>query len=113
MSHIVLSDQERRVLCAAVDLAVQACTTFGENGAQQATNATVLTELRARLDPDREQFEDLSRPQELAADAMASEFGRSRVRRLSDGAVVVVGMTDDVERAQRCIERDGRERWRS
>jgi hypothetical protein len=55
---------------------------------------------------------DLTRPQELAADAMAALHGRSRVRRLADGAAVIVGMLDDIEREYVCVEADGRERWR-
>lgn len=115
-----LTDQERRTLVSMIDLAITAAGTYG-NGALQ--HADTLIDLRGKLDPARpgavvsavvgEQGEDLTRPQELAADAMASEYGRSRVRMLSDGAAVIVGMTDDVERRSVCIEPDGRERWRS
>lgn len=55
---------------------------------------------------------DLTRAQELAADAMASLYGRSRVEHRSDGAVVITGMLDDIEKDQVCVEQDGRERWR-
>lgn len=118
------TDQERRVLCSAIDLAVQAVATFATNG-NVMLEAGALVELRGKLDPDtrsaiiaatlRETNEpgELTREQECAADAMAGEYGRSRVRHLSDGAVVIVGITDDVERRSVCIERDGRERWRS
>lgn len=117
------TDQERRVIISAIDLACQAVTTFATNGHVMRDTAALL-ELRGKLDPDARSAviaaalqdradHELTREQECAADALAAEYGRSRVRRLSDGAVVIVGMTDDVERAQVCIEPDGRERWRS
>lgn len=67
------------------------------------------------FDPDpraADSTRDLSRAQELAADAMAALHGRSRVEHQADGAVIITGMLDDIERETVCIERDGRERWR-
>lgn len=118
-----LSDQERAVICAALEVAADATNLFGFAGPGMAE---AIRDLRAEVDPGNRsaivsetlrdtagQFEELSRQQECAADAMASEYGRSRVRHLADGAVVIVGMTDDVKRRTVCVERDGRERWRS
>lgn len=111
--------QERRTLRAAIDLALEAMSAYG--GRTTAEPAAIV-ELRDRIDPDarsaivaaalQETQSELTRPQELAADAMAAQYGRSRVRHLSDGAVVIVGLTDDVERASVCINQDGTERWR-
>jgi hypothetical protein len=123
ITDLILTDQERRVICSAIDVAVQAAASFGNH--EHLDSAATLIDLRHQLDPDARSavvaaalretngHQELTRQQECAADAMAAEYGRSRVRHLSDGAVVIVGMTDDVERAQRCVERDGRERWRS
>lgn len=122
-----LTDQERRVLCAAIDLAITATVAFNPYPTDAANTAAGLIDLRAQLDPGgrpaiiaetiaeldpAEPFEDLTRPQELAADAMASEYGRCRVRKIGDGAVEITGMTDDVERARVVVEPDGRERMR-
>jgi hypothetical protein len=127
-----LNQHERRLICEALDCAAQMVATFSPE-LSGLLHAADLSSLRARLNPDtpaavvaaalrdpprmvsgrREVMQELTRQQECAADAMAAEYGRSRVRPLSDGAVVIVGMTDDVERRSVCVERDGQERWRS
>jgi hypothetical protein len=125
ITDLILTDQERRVLARAIDVALAAAANDLVEFQFTTDQAITVLNLADRLDPDGRtaviaaavaepvRTEELTRQQEYAADAMAAEYGRSRVRRLSDGAVVVVGMTDDVERATRCVERDGTERWRS
>jgi hypothetical protein len=117
VTDLALTDQERRVIRSAIDLAITAVEFCG-NGEAAVTGvflSTDLAELRHRIDPDTRaaRHAELTREQECAADAMAAEYGRSHVRHLSDGAVVVTGLTDDVERRSVCINRDGTERWRS
>lgn len=116
VTDLILTHEERSALLALVYRALEGAGPLAGNIGQllariepTSRNAIVTDAIRDQL----EGADNLSRAQELAADAMAGEFGRSRVRHLSDGAVVITGMTDDVERRTVCIERSGRERWRS
>ena len=112
----ILSQGERELVARIIDLAFVADEALGLNlrGRPHVEHlrkrlAPTVAHLAAVPDPE---MPEVSRPQELAADAMAAKYGRSGVRRLGDGAVEITGMTDDVARELVCIEQDGRERWR-
>jgi hypothetical protein len=102
--YVRLDGIERTVLMDLIDCALEGPVRF------PAATRNVALELRERIRPKAER--DISRPQELAADAMQAKHGRSAVRHQADGSVVIVGLLDDIERETVCIERDGRERWR-
>lgn len=80
-------------------------------------NGLLLEDLRARTSPHGDPLRDsetpgVTRPQELAGDAMAALYGRSAVERQADGSAIIRGLLDDVEMESVCVEPDGRERWR-
>lgn len=100
----LLSDQERRTICGALEFAVILGQSQGRDGKPQRD---LISRLEVDEPPDR-----MTRAQELAADAMSAKHGRCAVRHQGDGSVVITGLLDDIEREVVCVERDGTERWR-
>jgi predicted nucleic acid-binding protein len=52
----------------------------------------------------------LTREQDVIADELARRYGRCAVRELPAGAVLLVGMADDVEMAHLVVDEDGARR---
>lgn len=105
---IRLSARERRIAAAALELLA---AILEIRGLDVDRHLLLRARLLAGLD-GRPALREVTRAQELAADAIAAKWGRSAVRRLGDGAVEITGLLDDVEMETVCIEIDGRERWR-
>lgn len=137
--HLILDREDRELLASVCDLAIATADALGLtlHGARADVEemrerlAPWAPTLQTRRIPDlvdlvgpetASKIEDditrsassvgFTRPQELAADAMAAKYGRSGVQPQADGSAVICGMIDDIELETVCIETDGRERWR-